>query len=241
MIRDRATLRADSIAYLTGQGSTLPRPVAVGEKFTPEGVVMRYTGNTFICHIPPESAAHRALTDASLALQAGPLAEAYTFLPPSSFHMTVFEGATDAHRADARWPQDLPADLQIEAVTDRFAERIRQLSLPDRVTIRSTGLFGGFSVAVTGATEADEASLRNNRVLLRAATGINRPDFESYGFHITLAYLLRWLTLAEAEAVMDLSEHLADELQGKAPEIALNRVEFCAFDDMHAFHTLARL
>ncbi len=233
--------RAEALAKLTGVGAAGPRPAAVGQKFDPSGAVLPFPGNTFLCHIPPEGEAHAALREASLALQAGPFAGAFSFLPPSSFHMTVFEGVVDAGRMDARWPEGVANDLALDAVADRFLDAVIPLPMPATHRIRPVAIFGGYSLAVTGATPEDEASLRESRQLLSDATGIRRPDFASYGFHVTLAYPLRWLTVAEAEAVIDLSDQVFDRLQARAPEIALGRIEFCSFDDMHQFRSLRLL
>jgi hypothetical protein len=232
--------RADARAWLTGQGASGPAPPAVGQKFAPDGQVIGYPGNTFLCHIPP-GPAHAALTRAAQRLQAGPLGRAFAFLPPASFHMTVFEGVTDRDRSGRRWPEGVDPTLPVEHVTALFAERLRGIDLPAAARIRPVTVFGGYSVQVTGATEADEAALRGARLTLRAATGIERPDFASYGFHITLAYQLRWLSADEADAVLDLSDAVTADLLAEVPEIALGGVEFCRFDDMHAFPLLARL
>lgn len=234
-------IRARSLTYLTGTGQSLPRPSAVGEKFTADGRVLPFPGNTFLCHVPPRSAAHAALTAASAALQAGPQASAFTFLPPSSFHMTVFEGVCHAHRGADRWPQGIAPETPVEDVTQAFLPRVISLTLPVRQHVRPRGIFGGFSVALTGATPEDEASLRQARKDLADATGIHRASFADYDFHITLGYLIRWLTADEATAVMDLSDNVASALAAAAPVIDLGGVEFCRFDDMHAFPTLCHL
>lgn len=233
-------MRQASLAYLTGQGAAGPAPVAVGQKFSPEGQVIGYAGNTFLCHIPA-GPAHMALTAAAERLRAGPLAGAFAFLPPSSYHMTVFEGVTDRDRTNGRWPDWIDPSAPVDATTKAFLPHVCTLNLPASVTIRPTGLFGGFSVSVDGATEADRAALWQARAALREATGIRRPDFDSYAFHITLAYLLRWLTPQEAETVMQLSDAVAEDLKAAEPRIALGGVEFCRFDDMHAFPLIARL
>ena len=238
MTPDLATQRAASHASLTGAGHATPLPEAVGQKFTAQGGVLPFPGNTFICHIPPDSAAHAALREASLALQAGPLAPAFSFLPASSFHMTVFEGATDAHRQDARWPEGVSADEPLAAVTARFAAATAGLALPAAQQIRPMAVLAGRTVAVTGAMPEAEAALRQSRIWLSEATGIRRSNFDHYAFHITLAYPLRWLTAAEAEAVQDLSDTVFQRLAEAAPVIALGPVEFCDFADMHAFRPL---
>lgn len=226
--------------YLTGAVTGGAAPAAVGQKFTPEGAVMPHAGNTFICHIPP-GPAQDALAETAARLRAAAPAGAYAFLPPASYHMTVFEGVTDRDRTGGRWPEDLDPALPVEAVTRAFLPRLAGLDLPRTARIRPTGLFAGTTVQVTGATEADEAALRTARQTLRAATGIRRPDFADYRFHITLAYLLRWLTPAEAAAMAALSARLAEDLAALQPEIVLGGIEFCTFADMHAFPLVARL
>jgi hypothetical protein len=228
-------MRAESIAYLTGAATGGTRPAAVGAKFDRDGQTLPYPGNTFLCHIPPDSDPHAALTEASQSLQAGVLADAFSFLPPASFHMTVFEGITDAQRQPARWPRGVALDAGLDEVTRHLEPRVAHLALPPHQRIRPEGIFGGFSVAVAGATAADERSLRESRGELRTATGIEQVDFEGYRFHITLAYALRWLTAAEADVVMDLSEEVFDRLLDRCPTIDLGGVEFCTFDDMRAF------
>ncbi len=241
MTANYEALRAASHARLTGEGRATRMPEAVGQKFDVGGHVLPFPGNTFVCHIPPDSAAHSALCRASEALQAGPLAKAFSFLPPSSFHMTLFEGVTDAHRQDARWPDGVAKDEDLPAVTARFAAAIAGMVLPLAHEVRPVAVLGGGSVAVTGTTPESEAALRRSRAMLRDATGIRRPDFDCYAFHITLAYPLRFLTAAEAEAVQDLSDQVFARLCDAAPTIPLGPVEFCVFADMHAFRPLCLL
>lgn len=230
----------DAMSYLTGRLTGGDRPAAVGEKFAPDGRILPWGGNTFICHIP-SGIAHDVLTAVQARLQEGPLAAAFAFLPPSSFHMTVFEGANDRRRGDDSWPAGVDPDAPMAAVTDRFLAAVRPLSLPRSVAIRPTALFGGFSVSVAGASAADEAQLRAAREALSLATGIRRQDFANYGFHITLGYLLRWLTEAEAAEVIALSDRLHADLAAALPRIELGPVEFCTFADMGAFPQVAVL
>jgi hypothetical protein len=243
VIRQEPNLRRDSLAYLTGAGSDCNRPTDLGQKFDPAGNVLPYAGNTFICHIPQKSPAHAALTDASLALQAGSVAGTFSYLPPSSFHMTVFEGVCDVDRnGDTdRWPVGIRREASVPEVSRSFENACRTLVLAKEQHIRPTGIFGGFSVAISGLTPLAEASLRHIRRLLRDATGISRADFKTYDFHITLAYPLRWLTGGEAVAVVDLSDRVFTRLLEQVPHITLGPVEFCSFDDMHAFSPLVVL
>jgi hypothetical protein len=236
MVAD-AKARAKSIACLTGAGSDQKFPANVGRKFDVEGEVLPFSGNTFLCHVPQGSTAHAALREASLALQAGRVAGAFSFLPPSSFHMTVFEGVCDADRnGDTdRWPTCIARDAPLAQINQTFQTASGFMSLPAQQNVRPTGLFGGFSVALSGRSPLAEASLRRTRRVLRDVSGIYRKDFAAYAFHITLAYPVRWVTLAEANAVMDHADRVFDRLVMQAPEISLGPVEFCTFENMHAF------
>lgn len=236
MSYDRTTAKK----YLTGELTGGECPSAVGQKFQADGVVMPFPGNTFICHIDEASVAHAALSAAQQRLMAGPCHRAFSFLPPSSFHMTVFEGVTDLARSAPEWPRTLPSDAPVSAVTEAFMVATQGLALPRDISIKLDTIFGGFSVRVSGATDEEEHRLRGARSTLREATGIHKPDFESYGFHITLGYLLRWLAPEEAELVLNLSDEVANALIDTVPTMTLKEVTFCTFDDMHAFLPVRR-
>ncbi len=229
--------RAKRLSFLTGAGSGLEFPPDVGRKFDASGAVLPFAGNTFICHVQPRTVAHGALTEASLALQTGPASEAFSFLPPSSFHMTVFEGVCDVERNDDadRWPARIKRDAPLSEINQTFQNDCAAVPLPKQQEVRPTGIFGGFSVSLSGTSPLAEASLRHTRRLLRDATGIYRTDFNAYDFHITLAYPLRWLTPAEANSVMDLSDQIFDQLVTQVSHVVLGPVEFCTFEHMHAF------
>lgn len=230
-----------AFAYLTGALNEGDRPDAVSRKFTPDGQPVTCRGNTAICHVDKGSDAFAALVAAQDRLKTGPLADGFTFLPPESLHMTIFEGVIDYMRSVDRWPGHLPTDAPIDRVTEDFAARLRTVGLAQRLQASPTGIFGGFSVQMTGADASEEALLRLTRDQLQEATNLVRPDHEAYDFHITLGYNLRWFTAQEADAIIALSDEVASELVARVPRITLGPVEFCTFDTMHHFETLHRI
>lgn len=227
-----------ALAYLTGALTGGDRPDAVGRKFDAAGAPLICRGNTALCHVDPQGEAFAALVAAQNALRAGPLGECFAFLPPDSFHMTIFEGVIDYVRSPDRWPGHLPLDASVDEVTADFSTRLRRVGLAQRLTARPTGIFGGFSVRMTGADATHEALLRRTRDALQAATNLVRPDHAEYAFHITLAYPLRWFDAEEARSIIALSDEIGAALARRVPQIALGPVEFCAFDTMHRFETL---
>lgn len=227
-----------AFAYLTGALTGGDRPDAVGRKFAPDGQPLTCRGNTTICHVDQTSDAFAALVAAQDRLRAGPLADGFTFLPPESFHMTIFEGVIEYVRSPDRWPGHLPLDATVDSVTEDFAPRLRKIGLAQQLSARPTHIFGGFSVRMTGSDAEEEAVLRKTRDQLQTATNLVRPDHGAYGFHITLGYNLRWFTPDEAEAIIALSDEVGADLSARVPHITLGPVEFCTFDTMHHFETL---
>lgn len=217
---------------LTGAcGGDAPR--AIGQKFEPDGGILRFQGNTFICRIP-KGPAHTALIAAQTEL--GAVTTGFAWLPPSSFHMTVFEGVIDADRSADNWPQGMDQATPLAKVTDHFSMQSGGVICP-RFAIRPLQIFGGYSVHVTGLTDEDTVAMQQARSMLQSATNLHRPSFAGYGFHITLGYPLRWLTNDEAHRMIKAAAGVFSKLAVAVNAIKLGPIEFCTFDDMHHFET----
>ena len=241
-----APRRPNEIHYLTGRLSDAPLPPWVsleghGGKFTTDGRLQTWPGNTFICHVDRNSHAFAAIGALQAELKASAFQKLFTFLPPASFHMTVFQGISPTPKPGTGWPLGLPRDLSRDEVTDALLARIDGIALPQRRRMRVVGLFGGFSLTMAGATEEEEKSLRQTRIALRGATGIDFADFDDYVFHITLAYLLKWVPEATAHGIAALGAELAERHKDEIGLIDLGPVEFCNFDNMHHFEPIKLL
>lgn len=239
-------VRPDPIAMLTGRLRSNARPEAIGPagmggKFSLDGTVERFPGNTIICHIARDSSAFRELVGIQKVLKAGPYARHFTFLPPDSFHMTVFPGVTELVRDTKRWPNDIPRDAPMADVTAELAKRLAPVHAPLAHTIKVDGLFAGYSVTVSGADAEQETSLRDLRDRAREATGIHDPDHDAYVFHITLAYQVEWVDEATARSIVEMSDRLGTELAANVPRIQLGQPEVCTFDSMHRFDPIGLL
>lgn len=224
-----------AIDYLTGSVTGGAHPAAVGLKFTEGGAPLACPGYTTICHVNPRSDAFRALVAAQNALKTGPMASAFTFMPADSLHMTIFEGVIDYSRTADRWPAHLSFDATIAEATEDAATRLQYHPYKQKFQVRPVEVFGGFTVGMVGATEQDENSLRLTRNALRDALNLHRPDHDAYQFHITLAYLLRWLSPDEAQEVIAVSQAATKALLNQMPELSLGPVELCTFETMHQF------
>ncbi|CUH77775.1 hypothetical protein TRM7557_01575 [Tritonibacter multivorans] len=238
-----AIFRDDPFEFLTGQLSDHPVPRAISEpgqggKFTHDGAVQHWPGNTFICHIAKNSDPHAALCAMQDAMRASDVGALFSWLPPASFHMTVFQGISPD---DPVWPVGLPRDLSRDEVTKEFLSRLQDVSVPQHLTPTARGLHAGHSVTLEGKDAAAEARLRGARMALRDATGLHPHGFDTYTFHITLGYPLRWMTAAEAKAVIAASDAAFAAHGAALAEIPLGPVEFCTFENMHHFEPVLRL
>lgn len=238
-----AIFRDDPFDLLTGQLSDLPCPRAISEpgqggKFAHDGTVQPWPGNTFICHIDPDGPQHAALCAMQDAMKASEVAANFSWLPPSSFHMTVFQGVSPD---DPVWPEGLSRDLTRDAVTEALLDRLHSVTLPQHLTPAARGLHAGHSVTLEGKDAPAEARLRAARMALREATGLHPHGFDTYTFHITLGYPLRWLSAGEAQAVIVVSDAAFAAHGAALAEIPLGPIEFCTFENMHHFETVSEL
>lgn len=210
-------------------------------KFFSDGSVQRWPGNTFICHIDPASAAFSAIRRIQEEIKMSRYARFFTFLPPSSFHMTVFQGMSPITKPGKGWPDDLAADVTLDEAAKEVATRTRAAQVAAAHRVRVTDLFAGHSLTVTGATFEDEASLRAARKSLQEVTRMQQDGFETYVFHISLAYLIDWLSEPVAQDIAAFSDDLTARLCSGIGSIALGPIEFCTFNDMHHFEPMAFL
>ncbi|PRX11522.1 DUF1868 domain-containing protein [Martelella mediterranea] len=227
-----------------GQKKPLPpsiKPKGEGGKFTTEGAVEPYPGNTFICHIDKASPEFAVLCDLQDRLKALPAAGYFTFLPQSSLHMTVFCGVSGVPLFTDGWPQGLPRDLPLATVNTRFAEAIAPIRGFDGVTVRADHLKAGYSIHAEPADSESFDALWRMRDLLRDATGLVRDDHDSYQFHISFAYRIRRMPREMADDHIRRVASLFDDVRGKLQAIRLGPVEFCTFETMHHFELSAFL
>ncbi len=230
----------DPFSLLTGKLSDQPYPGGIsqpggGGKFTPDGTVLEWPGNTFICPVPQNSDSFAAMVDIQNELKQSEFAPCFTFLPTSSFHMTVFQGLSPGNEGTKDWPANLPGATDYNAATEAMLKRIAPLTLDNQFGVSVTDLFCGYSLALSGADEASERTLRQNRIQLRDATQISPPAFDDYVFHITLAYMLSWLSESHAKDLLAFSRSLFSRYEDRLQNIELAPCVFCDFKDMHAF------
>ena len=71
--------------------------------------------------------------------------------------------------------------------------------------------------------------------------GIKFPTHDTYNFHISLGYLLRWLSENEIQIIIKESNRLFEEFNEKISLIVMKSPELCTFENMHVFISLNKI
>ena len=102
----------------------------VGRKFLEDGTAKEFPGNTVICHIPQDSPQFQYLLKMREILLSQPWAWKFSFLPPSSLHMTVFGGVCNSNRELSYWPKTLSLVDPLEKVDNLFIDKWSKIARP---------------------------------------------------------------------------------------------------------------
>ncbi|KAG9503405.1 hypothetical protein J7337_006250 [Fusarium musae] len=158
--------------------------------------------------------------------------------------MTVFDGVRQEEAEPGMWPEGLEK-LPLDECTGNFSKSVRSLGLslmaeglapPYKMRVNGFQL-GQFGMAldIMGATEREEKRMRRLRSRLADAFGFRAPNHLTYPFHVSIAYLIRWL---EGEDQAEFEKAVAGWLPKIKTRFELGTVEFCTFDEMFSFPRL---
>lgn len=235
-------MEAEWIARLTA-GEADTETSAVGTRWDASGRPLAFEGNTIVCHVPVVSPLWQALKALGAELAALPSAGSYVFLPPESYHMTIFGGVTANPDRVEVWPEGVPADTPRAAVTRLFIERLDRMRAPQRFAMRPVALrpmgTGGTVLELEPADEDVLRQVRGLRESLSLRLGLREPHHDTYAFHITFSYLLRHLSPEAAEAQVAHHSRLLDAFRETHPVIELGPPEFCVFNTLERFLPVA--
>lgn len=213
------------------------RPGGVPAKFDTNGHVRPFPGNTIIAHLDPDSGLHVQLMKLYRELDAKEHEGLYTLLPPSSWHMTVFEGVCDQVRQPGFWPADLAPDAPLDKCHASFTEKLlafdMQLEPPFQLSVvEYIPRVDGIGLHLQPGTPAETSRLRGLRDRLSETLQIRHPTHETYAFHLSIAYFIRFPTDQERD---DLDATLMNYMRDFPREFELGAPEFCLFDNMFEF------
>lgn len=165
----------------------------VGRKFNEDGSVRFWPGNTMICLLDHDSLVFQRIKEIRDDFGRNKIGECITLLPDESLHMTAIEGVVDGNRSSERWTTLLPCDTPLEKVDDLFQEKWKDIPPLGRVEMvfHHIRVGTGLCVALRAKSEDDERRIRAWREIVSEKMGLRFPSFETYEFHISLAYGFR--------------------------------------------------
>ena len=217
-------------------------PVTKGEgKFDNDGNPLHWPGCTIICPIQKSSLVSSLLSEVQENFKKIAPKKKYTFLPQSSFHMTLFDCCNVSTFKTTFWPNNIQETENYLEVANILSDRLKNYQFPNPLNVKLNKFFGGFSTLLTPYSSKDEETLRNCRDDLSNILGIKFENHLRYTFHITLAYLLEPLTLEEVSRLIDLEKKMNKKFKNEIPLIYLSKPEICVFKNMHKFINVNKL
>lgn len=216
-------------------------PRWIGHKFSPSGETLPYPGNTIIAHLPHGTPFHLELQNLLASLKKHDMAPAFAFLPPSSWHVTLYEGVTDQIRLRRSYPGDMSMDSSLKAchvhVASRLADFAHELGTTGVGEMKVVGLepvVDGLGLTLQTTDIGQETRLRSLRDCLSTRLKMRHPGHATYSWHMALAYTLRHLSEGEKGTIEAILRAWIKK-SGACQSFVLGTPEFCVYDNMCEF------
>ena len=210
-------------------------------KFDNDGNPLHWPGCTIICPIQENSLVSSLLAEVQENFKEIAPNRKYTFLPQSSFHMTLFDCCNVSTFKTSYWPDSIQDTQNYLEIANILSDRLKNYQFPNSLAVRLNKFFGGFSTLLTPYSSKDEEILRNCRDDLSNLLGIKFENHLRYTFHITLAYILEPLTLEEVSRLINLEKKIKKKFKNEIPLINLPQPEICVFNDMYKFTNIKNI
>ena len=207
-------------------------------KFDDKGNPLPFPGCTIICNIPLDTHLSEQIISFQKNIENFNPKKTYFYLPPSSFHMTLFDCCNFNTKDTNYWPSDIDPDMDYKDIAVELNKRIQNYIFPKEFNLKLKMFFGGYSIILEPYSEKDEKILRNCRDELSSLLKIKFENHQRYTFHITLAYILRELNQIEIKNLIEYNKKLSLDFSKKFPKITFTKSKMCTFDDMLEFKTI---
>ena len=209
----------------------------VGRKFNEDGSVRFWPGNTMICLLDYDSLVYEKIKEIRDDFGRNKIGECLTLLPDESLHMTAIEGVVDGNRTPEHWTTLLPCDSPLEKVDDLFQEKWKDIPQLGKVEMvfHHIRVGTGLCVALRPKTEDDEKRIRGWREIVSEKMGLRFPSFETYEFHISLAYGYRVPNKEQMDNLENIVNEYNDEFAKDKFSFVVPEPSMTYFDNMFFF------
>ncbi len=164
-------------------------------------------------------------------------AKQLAFTAETSLHMTLFQGIIETRRELPYWPADVPLNTPIDDMTGILMDRLAGFESGPAFKVEVTQATP-LGLVLDGVSMEDRGALKAWRDRLANLFGYRHPDHDTYKFHITFAYMLRYFDDAEILRWQPFLDQIVADIRQSAPVIELNPPAFCTFEDMNHFEEL---
>jgi len=210
-------------------------------KFDDKGNPLPFPGCTIICNIPLNSYLSDQIISFQKKMKNFNPEQTYFYLPPSSFHMTLFDCCNLNTKNTNYWPSNIDSNMDYKDVAVELNKRIQNYIFPEKLNLKLKMFFGGYSIILEPFSEKDEKILRNCRNELSSLLKIKFENHQRYTFHITLAYILRELKEDEIKKLLKFNKNLFKEFDKEFPKIVLDKPEMSTFENMLEFKSVNQI
>ena len=226
--------------FLAGEleGYTLK---GVENKFDDTGNPLPFPGCTIICNIPLNTHLSDQISGFQKKIEKFNPEKTYFYLPPSSFHMTLFDCCNLNTENTKYWPEGINKNFDYKVVATELNKRIKNYIFPEELNLKLKMFYGGYSIVLEPYSKEDEKILRSCRDELSSLLKIKFENHQRYTFHITLAYILRELKEDEIKSLLEFNKDLLKEFNKKFPKIVLNKPEMTTFENMLEFKSVTQI
>ena len=207
-------------------------------KFDNKGNPLPFPGCTIIFNIPLNTHLSEQIISFQKKIENFNPDKTYFYLPPSSFHMTLFDCCNFNTKNTNYWPSNIDPDMDYKDIAIELNKRIQNYIFPEEFNLKLKMFFGGYSIILEPYSEKDEKILRNCRDELSSLLKIKFENHQRYTFHITLGYILRELNQIEIKYLIEFNKKLSLDFSKKFTKITFTKPEMCTFEDMLEFKSI---
>ena len=212
---------------------------SVGTKFRADGAVRRFPGCSIVCRLSPLMPQFARLEWVQAYSRDEFFAKKLAYLPPDSFHMTVFDLVCDQRRVPENWSDRIPLDAPLDQAEATITRALQSLDFPTRRFRMRFGGLGPFHTTLhlllDPADWATRKALAGFREEISRVTGVRHPTHDGYRFHLSLAYLLRPLSPQDKSDFLSYTAEIEARLEAVFSTLRLGRPELVLFEDMYDF------
>lgn len=204
-------------------------------KFDKEGKVLPYYGNTIISFMNQKTNEIYQIADRvqKRFMESG-FRDCLSFLPPSSFHMTILPLCRVIDKGTQEWPKFIPETLPFKQVDLILKEKVEKIKFPEGIVMILDSCDETKLVAKPW-NEQSEKLLKQYRDEISEITGIRHGEHGAYRFHISYSYKIKPFNEQQQKEKEELCADITEELQRIAHPFPVPAAQFVIFNDMLSY------